>query len=101
MIKILEKLYQQTSLTYEEESFQTSSGVRKGEPESPFLFKLYLDFVMRLVLEKSHPNDDIKFFNHKYRITSRFSISKLNCQIKRMPTIQRFRIQIPGSLSRL
>jgi hypothetical protein len=70
MIKILEKLYQQTSLTYEEESFQTTSGVRQGGPESPFLFNLYLDFVMRLILEKSHMNDDIKFFDHNYRINT-------------------------------
>ena len=70
MITILEKLYQHTSLTYEGESFQTSSGVRQGGPESPFLFNLYLDFVMRLILEKSHQNDDIKFFDHKYRINT-------------------------------
>ena len=70
MVKILEKIYQHNSLTYEGESFQTSSGVRQGGPESPFLFNLYLDFVMRLILEKSHLNDDIKFFDHQYRIST-------------------------------
>ena len=70
MINMLEKLYQHTSLTYEGESFQTSAGVRQGGPESPFLFNLYLDFVMRLILEKAHMNDDIKFFDHKYHIST-------------------------------
>ena len=64
MIKILERLYQQTSLTYEEEFFQTTPGVSQGGPESPFILNLYLDFVMRLILEKSHMNDNIKYFDH-------------------------------------
>ena len=37
VIKVLEKLYEQTSLTFPEadETFSTTSGVRQGGPESP------------------------------------------------------------------
>jgi len=70
LVKILQKLYQQTSLSYEGTTFKTTSGVRQGGPESPFLFNLYLDFVMRLVIEKCHCNVDVKFFVHSYRINS-------------------------------
>ena len=31
----------------EDESFETSSGVRQGGSESPCLFNLYLDYIMR------------------------------------------------------
>ena len=75
LIKILETLYRQTSLSYEGNVFETTSGVRQGGPESPFLFNLYIDFVMRLMLEKSHSNQTIDFFTHKYRINGN-SISR-------------------------
>ena len=67
LFDILEKLYQNTTLTFEDanETFKTSSGVRQGGPESPLLFNLYIDFVMRLFMEKSN---GINFFQHKYRI---------------------------------
>ena len=66
LFNILEKLYINTSLTFEEinETFNTSSGVRQGGPESPFLFNLFIDFVMRVFMKNSH---DINFFQHKYR----------------------------------
>ena len=88
MIKILERLYQQTSLTYEEEFFQTTPGVSQGGPESPFILNLYLDFVMRLILEKSHMNDNIKSFDHNCRINTssvsradKLSMSKKNISL--------------------
>ncbi|XP_066926666.1 group II intron-encoded protein LtrA-like [Clytia hemisphaerica] len=86
LFDILEKFYLNTSLTYEDanKTFQTSSGVRQGGPESPFLFNLYIDFVMRLFKEKSN---DINFFKHKYRInlksltrTQRYQIRNKNIQ---------------------
>jgi len=71
LIDILEKLYENTSLTFEETTFETSSGVRQGGPESPNLFNLYIDFVMRLFLEKSSDIQEIKFFEYKFRINCR------------------------------
>ena len=71
LIDILEKLYQNTSLTFEETTFETSSGVRQGGPESPNLFNLYIDFVMRVFLDKCCGVDDIQFFDYKYRINCR------------------------------
>ena len=68
--EILEGLYRNTTLTYDESmvSFKTTSGVRQGGPESPFLFNLYLDFVMRVFTKKCEKDNCIKFFKHKYRI---------------------------------
>ena len=71
LIDILEKLYQNTSLTFEKTTFETSIGVRQGGPESPNLFNLYVDFVMRVFLEKSSYIEDIKFFQHEFRINCR------------------------------
>ena len=70
---LLEKLYQNTTLTHEESnsSFITSSGVRQGGPESPVLFNLFIDFVMRVFEEKCAQNSGIKFFEHKYQINGR------------------------------
>ena len=55
LFDILEKLYSQTSLTFHEAMtlFRVSSGVRQGGPESPLLFNLYIDYVMRVYVEKS------------------------------------------------
>ena len=75
VIKILDKLYQQTSLSYEGTTFETTSGVRQGGPESPFLFNLYLDFVMRLVIEKCGQSGNVEFFAYRYRINS-FAVSR-------------------------
>uniref|UniRef100_A0A7M5UNA8 Reverse transcriptase domain-containing protein n=1 Tax=Clytia hemisphaerica TaxID=252671 RepID=A0A7M5UNA8_9CNID len=75
LLKILEKLYHHTSLLYEGKVFATTSGVRQGGPESPFLFNLYIDFVMRLMIEKSRNDPLIQFFVHKYCINSH-SISR-------------------------
>ena len=70
VISILNVLYQNTSLTYEENTFTTSSGVRQGGPESPPLFNLYIDFVMRLFLEKGK-SEKIDFFEHCYRVNAK------------------------------
>ena len=71
LIDILEKLYENTSLSMEETTFETTNGVRQGGPESPNLFNLYIDFVMRVFLEKSRHFEEIKFFEHKYRLNLR------------------------------
>jgi len=71
LVNILEKLYENTSLTYDKSIFKTSSGVRQGGPESPFLFNLFIDFVMRVFMERCERETDVKFFNHKFRFNSR------------------------------
>ena len=77
LFDILENFHRKTSLTYEEAktTFPTSSGVRQGGPESPFLFNLFIDYVMRVFIGRCIKNEDIKFFQHKYRLNSR-SISR-------------------------
>ena len=51
---ILEQLYKQTTLTFQESNtFATTSGVRQGGPESPFLFNLYIDYVMRVFMTEA------------------------------------------------
>ena len=73
LFNILEKLYSRTSLTFHEAqtTFPVSSGVRQGGPESPLLFNLYIDFVMRVFINKCNQDDTITFYQHKYRINSR------------------------------
>ena len=66
LIDILEKLYE-NALTFEGATFETTSGVRQGRPESPNLFNLYIDFVMRVFPENSR---QIEFFNYKYRLNT-------------------------------
>ena len=49
-IRIMEELYKKTlsCMKGETQYFETSSGVRQGGPESPNLFNLYLDYIMRI-----------------------------------------------------
>ncbi len=49
-IKIMEELYRKTESTLkgENEYFETTSGVRQGGSESPNLFNLFLDYIMRI-----------------------------------------------------
>ena len=71
LITILSNLYQRTTLTFDEikTTFQTTSGVRQGGPESPFLFSLFIDFGMRVFSDQSQ-NENIDFYIHRYRINS-------------------------------
>ena len=49
-IRIMEELYRKTQsvMKGEDSYFETTSGVRQGGPESPNLFNLYLDYIMRI-----------------------------------------------------
>ena len=70
LIELLEVLYQNTTTSLAEapeKVFETKSGVRQGGPESPMLFNLYIDFVMRSFLNECNEKD-IKFTSFKYRI---------------------------------
>ena len=89
LFKILEFLYQKTSLTYQEAqtSFLVTSGVRQGGPESPLLFNLYIDFVMRVFMNRCIQDSSIHFFKHQYRINTR-SISREQRLIMRNENIK-------------
>ena len=55
MLKLLESLYSSTKTSLQEtpgDTFELTVGVRQGGPDSPLLYNLYMDFVMRVYLEK-------------------------------------------------
>ena len=58
-------------LDYLFEVFLTTAGVRQGGPESPPLFNLYIDFVMRVFMDKCSKDKEIRFFNFQYRFNCR------------------------------
>ena len=60
LIEILEKLYDYTTtllVECPEDDFETTLGVRQGGPESPMLFNLFLDFVMRVFMDSCNKKD--------------------------------------------
>ena len=70
LVELLETLYQHTSTSLAEtpdDRFETSTGVRQGGPESPLLYNLYMDYVMRVFIEECKEKH-INFVKHKYRI---------------------------------
>lgn len=72
LITLLQLLYSHTTTALSEtpeESFKLTSGVRQGGPESPFLFNLFIDFIMRIYLEKCETTG-IKFLQLNYKIPS-------------------------------
>ena len=55
LIYLIESLYSSTTTALKEtpgDKFTLTRGVRQGGPESPMLYNLYMEFVMRLYLEK-------------------------------------------------
>ena len=72
LIKILEAVYKHTATSLAEtpdDIFELFSGVRQGGPESPPLYNLYMDFVMRIFNEECEKSG-IKFLELIYRIKS-------------------------------
>ena len=57
-VLIIEELYKKTlsCMKNEDDFFETSSGVRQGGSESPCLFNLYLDYIMRLYEHEAKQN---------------------------------------------
>ena len=52
IIKLLESLYAHTTTSLAEtpdDTFEITLGVRQGGPESPLLYNLYMDFIMRVL----------------------------------------------------
>ena len=70
LINLLEMLYKHTTTSLAEnpdDEFDISLGVRQGGPESPMLYNMYMDFVMRVFME-SCKETHIKFLNLRYCI---------------------------------
>jgi hypothetical protein len=70
IIQLLQNLYNDTTTSLAEtpdDCFELFIGVRQGGPESPILYNLYMDFVMRVFLKKCSENG-VKFLNLKYNI---------------------------------
>ena len=67
LFDILEKHCQKTSLIYQEAqvTFLVTSGVHQGRPESPCLFILYTNFVMRVFVNNCTKDEPIRFFKHQ------------------------------------
>ena len=78
LIDLLDSLYQHTTTSLAEtpdDIFETVSGVRQGGPESPILYNLYMDYVMRVFMEKCNKKD-ISFLKLKHLIPSLATRSK-------------------------
>ena len=75
LFQLLNSLYSYTTSAMAEtpdKIFELITGVRQGGPESPILYNLYMDYVMRVFLEKCKEKG-IKFLKLKYRIPNEAS----------------------------
>ena len=50
LFDIVQNLYSKTTIDIDGHKIQTTAGIRQGGPESPLLFNLYIDFVMRIFM---------------------------------------------------
>ena len=81
IIQLIEALYQYTTTSLAEmpdDLFELLLGVRQGGPESPPLYNLYMDYVMRVFMEQCKKLD-IKFLKLKYRIRSTATTREDRC----------------------
>ena len=70
LILLLKSIYDYTTTALSqtpEDRFETMLGVRQGGPESPSLYNLYMDYVMRVFVQECL-KQGIKFFKTKYCI---------------------------------
>jgi len=70
VIQLLETLYENTTTYLAEtpnDEFKLTSGVRQGGPESPILYNLYMDYVMRIFMNQCK-EENIHFLELKYTI---------------------------------
>ena len=73
LIELLETLYLYTTSALAEtpdDIFELGLGVRQGGPESPPLYNLYMDYVMRVFMNLCGEERNIKFLKLNYRIPS-------------------------------
>ena len=72
LFKLLESVYSYTTTAlsdHDSEIFDIMVGVRQGGPESPTLYNLYMDYVMRVFLIECK-KQGVKFTKFKYKIPS-------------------------------
>ena len=70
LIQLLESLYSYTTTALSQtpkDGFELTLRVRQGGPESPILFNLFIDFIMRIFIDKCNTNK-IKFLGLNYKI---------------------------------
>ena len=70
LIRLIESLYSFTTTALAEtpdDIFRLTSGVRQGGPESPMLYNLYMDYVMRIFMNASQ-KQNIRFLKLKFYI---------------------------------
>ena len=70
LFQLLESIYKYTTAELcgtKGEVFEISTGVRQGGPESPTLFNLYMDYIMRVFIQRSKLHH-IKFTKNRYTI---------------------------------
>ena len=75
LIQLIEALYSYTTTALveaPEDVFELTLGVRQGGPESPMLFNLYIDYVIRVFLDICKTKN-IKFLELKFKIPERAS----------------------------
>ena len=80
LVQILKAIYSYTTTSLAEnpdDSFELTVGVRQGGPESPMLYNLFMDFVMRIYLEECN-NKGITFLKLKYNIPASASYTGKN-----------------------
>jgi len=84
LIELIEVLYRYTTTALKQnlkDIFELSRGVRQGGPESPTLFNLYIDYVMRIYLKKCKENGSIRFLKLKYAIPQVASTKELQAHL--------------------
>ena len=75
LIQLLESLYSNTTTALAEtpnDVFQLTAGVRQGGPESPMLYNLYMDHVMRIYLDECKCSG-VNFLKFQYKIPEKAS----------------------------
>ena len=83
LFELLQSLYSNTKTALDGDPnfvFETYVGVRQGGPESPFLYNLYMDFVLRVFISKCSEKG-IKFPKLKYLIPAKASTAQKDANL--------------------
>ena len=71
LIQLMESLYSNTTTSLAEtpdDIFPLNVGVRQGGAESPMLYNLFMDFVMRVYMSRCNDDNEVNFLKLKYKI---------------------------------
>ena len=77
LFQLLQSIYEYTTtemIENKDEVFEISVGVRQGGPESPSLFNLYIDYILRVFIHEAK-REGIKFTRVQYKIPSLATLS--------------------------